>query len=120
LAWLGRVGNSNLQNNLIAYLIAAHHGKVRLSIRSLPKENQPEDNRLFARGIWDKDRLPPIVNILPNGAVIDLTPMQLGEGSWLERMVDLRNDSSLGPFRLAFLESILRIADWRASKKEEG
>jgi len=45
--------------------------------------------------------------------------MQMGEGSWLEKMTGLRDKTGIGPFRLAFLESILRIADWRASGKEE-
>lgn len=98
--------------------MASHHGKVRLSIRSLPEENQPDDDRLFARGIWDKDRIPTVDGLLPNGAIIDLSLMQLGEGSWLERMISLRDDLKLGPFRLAYLESVLRIADWLASKKE--
>jgi CRISPR-associated endonuclease/helicase Cas3 len=44
--------------------------------------------------------------------------MQLGEGSWLERMLALRDDPALGPFRLAFLEAAVRIADWLASDKE--
>ena len=60
-------GNKSISNDLrdlIAYLVAAHHGKVRLSIRSLPKEATPRDEnghaqpvRRFARGVWDGDRL---------------------------------------------------------------
>ena len=50
---------------------------------------------------------------------IDLSCMELGDGnggpSWLARMIALRDAPSLGPFRLAFLESLLRAADWRAS-----
>ena len=39
--------------DLAAYLAAAHHGKVRLSIRSLPHEKSPDDpSKRFARGIW--------------------------------------------------------------------
>jgi CRISPR-associated endonuclease/helicase Cas3 len=36
--------------------------------------------------------------------------------SWLERMLALRDRD--GPFRLAYLEALLRVADWRASAKE--
>jgi CRISPR-associated endonuclease/helicase Cas3 len=54
--------------------------------------------------------------------VLDLSYMELGEGprgpSWLARMLSLRDDLSLGPFRLAFLEGLLRAADWRASQNQ--
>jgi len=110
--------------DLAAYLAAAHHGKVRLSIRSLPHETRPEDDtRRFARGVWDGDVLPEFD--LENGVTIptsrlDLSYMELGEDprsgpSWLARMLALRDAPDLGPFRLAFLEALIRIADWRAS-----
>lgn len=118
LAWLQKGGGNSPHSNLVAYLIAAHHGKVRLSIRSLPKETKPGDDTLFARGVWDGDVIPPIPDMLPEALALDLSPMQLGEGSWLERTLALRDDPALGPFRIAYLEAILRVADWRASKKE--
>ena len=39
-----------------------------------------------------------------------------GRRSWLERSLGLLE--WLGPFRLAYLEAIMRAADMRASKKE--
>jgi CRISPR-associated endonuclease/helicase Cas3 len=114
--------------NLALYLIAAHHGKVRLSIRSMPEETKPPDpDTLFARGVWHGDSLPAVS--LGNGVsapdvVLDLSPMQLGCGgdglpSWAERMLSLRDDPNFGPLRLAYLETILRAADMRASKKAD-
>lgn len=105
----------------VAYLIAAHHGKVRLSIRALPGEAEPEHpeaDGLFARGVWHGDILPAIT--LPDGIAVpettlDLRLTRLGEGSWLERTLSLRDDQTIGPFRLAWYEAILRIADRRAS-----
>jgi CRISPR-associated endonuclease/helicase Cas3 len=42
--------------------------------------------------------------------------MELGaEDSWTAAAARLRDGPELGPFRLAFLEALLRIADWRAS-----
>jgi len=118
--------------NLVAYLIAAHHGKVRLSIRSLPNEQRPPaDNgnvRRFARGVWDRDALPQVTlggggdGVVAPEITLSLEPMEIGlceaapfEGqpSWQERAICLRD--TLGPFRLAYLEALLRAADWRAS-----
>lgn len=114
----------NDQPDLVAYLAAAHHGKVRLSIRSLPGETlPPEPGRTFARGVWHGDQLPsgPLGGgtVMP-ATTIDLEFMELGEGrhgpSWLARTVALRD--AIGPFRLAFLEGLIKIADERASGKE--
>ena len=103
---------------LALYLIAAHHGKVRLSIRNMPDEAMPsQDGVRFACGVWDGDVLPAAA--LGNGVsapetTIDLTPMELGgETSWTGNALALRD--RLGPFRMAYLEAILRAADCRAS-----
>lgn len=109
--------------DLAVYLVAAHHGKVRLSIRSLPSESKPPDSKArFARGIWDGDLLPEAelgggVN-MPKTS-LELSCAELGDGphgpSWLSRMLSLRDDPALGPFRLGFLEAVFRASDWRAS-----
>lgn len=110
--------------DLSTYLAAAHHGKVRLSIRSLPVERPPEEDpaKLYARGIWEGDELPEVDlggGVHAPAARLQLDPMYLGRSldgrpSWTERMVKLRN--RWGPFRLAFLEALLRAADARASR----
>ncbi|MBX6354184.1 MAG: CRISPR-associated helicase Cas3' [Thermoflavifilum sp.] len=112
---------------LVAYLIAAHHGKVRVQIQSVPTETVPDMGILFARGVWQGDELPDVT--LPDGTVLprcvlDLSCMQLGDerqdgatvDSWVLGITRLLED--LGPFRLAYLETLVRIADWRASEKE--
>ncbi len=111
--------------DLVTYLVASHHGKVRLSIRSLPGEKTPPStSQLFARGIWEEDRLPAIPlsddTVFP-ATTLSLACMELGSRddgrnrSWLARMISLRDAADLGPIRLAWLEAILRAADMRAS-----
>lgn len=112
--------------NLIAYLLAAHHGKVRLSVRSLPNDPRPSDpTQKFARGLFEGDEIPAVD--LGNGettkaTVITLQTMGLGESesqgaSWISRMLQLRDREHYGPFRLAYLEMLVRIADWRGSAR---
>jgi CRISPR-associated endonuclease/helicase Cas3 len=129
LAWLlaesphapGKPGA--IERDLVAYLIAAHHGRVRLSIRSLPEEtgNPKTPDALYARGVWQDDilRAVSLGEFTTPEIALDLSFMRMGEGqhgpSWLARTVALRD--RLGPFRLAFLETLLRAADARASRE---
>jgi CRISPR-associated endonuclease/helicase Cas3 len=104
----------------VAYLIAAHHGNIRLSIRSLPDEDQPDDpGVLFALGLHDGDLLPAVDLGGETSPVVslDLSPMRLGgESSWTALALALRD--ALGPFLLAYMETLLRAADLRASESE--
>ncbi|NQT12973.1 MAG: CRISPR-associated endonuclease Cas3'' [Planctomycetes bacterium] len=124
LVWLNHA-EGEADADLIAFLIAAHHGKVRGSIRSMPNERQPEDPEAkFARGLWDGDEIPPVEvsgDSVTDRFEIDLSLMQLGEdengkASWLARVLGLRDE--YGPFRLAYLETLVRLADWRGSNEE--
>jgi CRISPR-associated endonuclease/helicase Cas3 len=113
------------ESDLACYLAAAHHGNVRLTIRSLPNEEKPDDDgKRFARGVWDGDLLPLTdlgAGVKVEEVSLSLEPMELGlsldgKPSWAERMLNLRdNYEVLGPFRLAFLETLLRSADMIAS-----
>lgn len=106
---------------LTAYLVAAHHGKVRVSIRPAPMEERPndiEEGGRWALGIVDGDRLPEVetpIGMAP-ATTLSLARMEIGDkDSWTDMVLRLRDDPELGPFRLAFLEAILRVADWRMS-----
>jgi CRISPR-associated endonuclease/helicase Cas3 len=124
LAWL-RHGGQDEAYDLIAYLIAAHHGKVRTGLRALPDERGPTDDpeRRFARGVWDGDRLPGVSvdGLAIPETELGLDVMEIGGGatgrSWATRTQELL--ANYGPFRLAFLEALVRLADWRASEAEQ-
>lgn len=110
---------------LVAYLVAAHHGRVRLAIRSFPDEQEPPGypQQRYAAGVWEGDVLPEVDlggDVKAPRMTIDLSPMELGGGvpggpSWLELTLALRDSPEFGPFRLAFLEALVRAADARAS-----
>ena len=88
----------------------------------MPNEQVPPNDVPYARGVWHGDPLPAFRfhdDQAFCGVALDLGPVRLGEGSWLERVIALRDAADLGPFRLAMLESLVRIADWIASGKEE-
>ena len=104
--------------DLIAYLVAAHHGKIRLTLRSRPTEPAPTDGRRLALGHQDGDLLPEVD--LGDGLVVpetrvSLELMELGStaGSWSERVFGLLDQ--YGALQLSYLEALVRIADWRAS-----
>ena len=101
---------------LVVHLVMAHHGKVRGAIRSLPDENEPYDvGTLFARGVWQDDPLPAVPSCWNSPSKLDLSPMKMGPNNWTRELDDLLE--RYGPFRLAYLEALVRIADWRASAK---
>ena len=117
--------------DLAAYLAAAHHGKMRLGIRSLPgkrmgnKDSNPDPDKLLGYSVSEPETLPSVD--LGNGLHVpetrlDMSIAQIGVGddgrrSWLERSLALLE--KFGPFRLAYLEAIVRAADMRASAEEQ-
>jgi len=131
------LGMSSEDVDLLVYLVAAHHGKVRMSLRSSPDDERsdvddpcPGDKRQ-ARGVRDGDELPacqiPGSDQFAGGVqaptvTLSLDMMELGlsaryGASWRERMQMLLE--RFGPFRLAYLEALLRAADCRASADED-
>ena len=76
--------------------------------------------------MWDGDELPEAD--LGGGVTMPATRLCLacmelglsdaGEPSWLERSLGLLSD--YGPFRLAYLEALLRVSDWAASARQGG
>jgi CRISPR-associated endonuclease/helicase Cas3 len=104
------------EDDLAAYVTAAHHGRVRVSIRSMPGER--DNGKTCIRGLRQGDTLLECSlgrGVTRSARVLNLEPVMLGNGSWTERALRLRD--ALGPFRLAYLEMLLRAADEAASAK---
>jgi len=87
----------------------------------MPNEHPLPDGTLVALGVHDREMVGPIRfsgGEIPE-SMMRLSVMGLGttaDGpSWSRRMLALRDREDLGPFRLAFLEALVRLADWRAS-----
>lgn len=111
--------------DLLAYLVCAHHGKLRLAWHACPADQEACDGRI--RGIKDGDTLPALTLADKSGGFhdlpatrLDLAPAAAGlnpvtGAGWTERVLNPLDRH--GPFTLAWLEALLRAADQRASRQ---
>ncbi len=110
--------------DLVRYLVAAHHGRIRLGFRPLRDETPgAPEAPVTALGVIDGDLLPavdiPIGEVPASSLVLDCMAAGAsanGEPSWAQRALTLRDRADLGPFRLGFLEAVVRMADWRGER----
>ncbi len=112
--------------DLLVYLVASHHGKVRVALHAAPKDQEYRDRDgrgLPIRGVREGDRLPPTTLVPGEPALPEVTltlaPASLGISpntgiSWRERSQGVMERH--GQTGLAFLEALLRAADVRASR----
>lgn len=113
--------------DLLVYLVASHHGKVRVGLHASPKDQEYRDRKGDGRGLpirgvreGDKLSLEAAIETAPATEVeLTLSPAMIGlsprtGASWRERCAGLLERH--GPMALAYLEAILRAADVRASR----
>lgn len=101
-------------HDLVAWLVMAHHGKVRMT--PMPWNDERMDD---VAGVRPGDRLPSnAMSFVAHEETIDLDPdlliPSLTHPGWQGRAVKLLQEH--GPQFLAYLEALVRVADWRASR----
>jgi CRISPR-associated endonuclease/helicase Cas3 len=109
--------------DLARYLVLAHHGKLRVQVRdpgdlAVLAEGEAGDGRLLGLEDGSAVDIPPLLGHPAAQLTVDLDQFQLGGArSWTRTALGLRD--RYGPFVLAYLETVVRIADRRASAGAE-
>ena len=105
--------------DLTRYLVLAHHGKLRVQVRdpgdlaALP-EGEASEKKILGLEQGAMTGVPAMLGQPAATLTVDLDQFQLGgDRSWTRTVLGLRD--RYGPFVLAYLETLVRVADWRAS-----
>lgn len=103
-------------HDLARYLVAAHHGVLRMQPRDPVTDGR---NGRSVLGLTQGEKLPklPWQGVTLGGEAVDLRSFDGGDESWTRVCEDLLAEH--GPFVLAYLEALVRVADWRASEHLE-
>ena len=98
--------------DLVRYLVLAHHGKLRVQVRGI---DDVDEKVLLGLEHGAEVPVPALLGQPAGTLIVDLEQFIPGsDRSWTRTVLRLRD--RFGPFVLAYLETLVRMADWRASE----
>jgi CRISPR-associated endonuclease Cas3-HD len=113
--------DSTADRDLVRFLVLAHHGRLRLRVRDDESAESTVIHGLEQGATWP---MPPMLGQAAVQLTVDLE--QFGDQSnprqawtspgWTNAVLSLLD--RYGPFTLAYLETLVRVADWRSSGGE--
>jgi CRISPR-associated endonuclease/helicase Cas3 len=111
--------------DLARYLVLAHHGKLRVQVRDTADPAAPgtapgiaDQNTILGLKHGATTGIPGMLGRPAATLTVDLDQFTFGgDRSWARTALNLLD--RYGPFVLAYLETVVRIADWRASAGAE-
>ena len=117
--------------DLARYLVLAHHGRLRVQVRD-PENPGPQNagpqnpgprnpgprRKILGLEQGAVSAIPPMLGQPATTLTVDLAQFEPGgDRSWTRTVRQLTQ--RYGPFVLAYLETLVRVADWRASGGRE-
>ena len=147
LAVLQWHADSDVRTNSVAYLSATHHGKVGMAMRPIyhdPERDSPDGGadglagKILGISADKSDEMEVFLSkdsatsnsredriireygktVKIKADVARIGAAEDGRKSWLQITLGLLEE--YGPFKLAYMEAVMRAADQRASRKDDG
>jgi CRISPR-associated endonuclease/helicase Cas3 len=101
--------------DLTRYLVLAHHGLLRVQVRDA---DDASGRTILGLAQGATSEIAPMLGQPATTLTVDLDQFHPGgERSWTGTVRSLLD--RYGPFTLAYLETVVRVADWRASGGRE-